>query len=222
MRTIKVRGNSTLKIKPTLMRVSIEIKGLKKEFDNIVSKSAKDTETIKGVVEKLEFKREDLKTRSFDIQADYESYRDENGDYKSRFIGYKYTHDMYIEFPIDNKLLGNLLYALVKSGIEPKFKVGYTILDSEKAKYRNTLIENSVKNASEKAKILVKSANVSLGDIISIDYLDNKIDYYDEVGDYAANKMMSYAAVSEDTYNFDIEADDMVISDSVNMIWEIK
>ncbi len=222
MRTINVTGNSTIKVKPTLMEVSIEINGRSRDFDKIVQKSADDTEVIKSIVEKLEFNRQDLKTASFDVQADYEEYRDENGDYKSKFIGYRYNHHMNIEFSIDNKRLGDLLYALVKSNVEPKFRVGYTISDIEKEKYKNALIESSVKNASERAQILAKSADVCLGQIVTIDYSDKRYDFYEAVGNYASDKRMSYAMSLEDTYNFDIEADDISISDSVNMVWEIK
>ncbi len=122
----------------------------------------------------------------------------------------------------DNKRLGKLLYALVKSNIQPKFSVGYTITEVEKEKYKNTLIENSVKNARERAGILAKSAGVKLGDILTIDYSDAKIDFYEDMGDYGVEKLMVQEASANNTYDFDIEADDMVISDSVSMIWEIK
>lgn len=221
MRKIKVTGYSTINVKPTLMRVSIKIKGSKKEFDDTVEKSSRDTEVTKKIVEKLNFDRNNLKTINFDINADYESYRDKNNDYKTKFVGFKYTHSMYIEFPIDNKLLGNLLYALVKSKIDPEFQVGYTIFDSEKEQYKNKLIENSVKNAREKAEIIAKSANVNLGKIIKIKYADRSFNFLSDMGDYMSNNRM-YSSKSKSTYDFDIEPDDLSISSDVDIVWDIK
>ncbi len=219
MRTIKVTGSSTLKLKPNLIKVSIEIKGTEETFDEVVIKSSEDTEKLKQIVENLHFNRKDLKTINFDINAAYENYYDENNHYKNELIGYKYNHSMYLQFPMDHKLLGDLLYALAKSNIHPKFIISYSILDKEKEEYKNRLIKESVKNARARADILAASAGVVLGEILTIDYSDKTLDFTKEILEYQEDRIM--LSKSDASYQLDIKADDITVSDSVNIVWRM-
>ena len=113
------------------------------------------------------FDRSDLKTLHFNVDTEYESYR-EKDVYKQRFVGYKYSHVMKLEFDSDNERLGRILYALANCPLHPEFRLSYTIKDPETAK--NELLGRAVIDAREKAAVLAKAAEICLKDIQSIDY----------------------------------------------------
>ncbi len=218
-RIIRVTGNGKMTIKPNLTRVSIVVKGNSEKFDDAINKSSIDTDKLKSIIESLGFDRKDIKTISLDIDPDYERYTDKDDNYRKRFIGYKYTHNMYIKFPIDNKVLSNLVFSFIESNLSPEFSIDYTIDDESREEYRAKIIEQSVQNAKEKAYVLAKAAGVKLGDIINIDYSDKALDYFSRRMDYslAESKFMR----SADSIDFDIEPDDIAITDNVNIVWEI-
>lgn len=219
MKTLNVTGNAKINVKPTITRLSIKLTSICELFDEVVAKSAEDTGKMKDIVESLGFKRSDLKTVSFDVEAKYNYVYDDKGNNKEEFKGYEYIHYVSIEFPIDNKILGDLLYAFSKSGIEPRFKIGYTVEEEEKEKYRDILIKESIKNAKKRAKILAKAFGLELNKIYRIDYLDKSIDMYEDYYNVSSKAM---AMEQEGTYNFDIDVADLTLSDSVNVTWKIK
>lgn len=219
MKTLNVTGNAKINVKSTITRLSIKLTSICELFNEVVAKSAEDTGKMKDIVESLGFKRSDLKTVSFDVEAKYNYVYDDKGNNKEEFKGYEYIHYVSIEFPIDNKILGDLLYAFSKSGIEPRFKIGYTVEEEEKEKYRDILIKESIKNAKKRAKILAKASGLELNKIYRIDYLEKSIDMYEDYYNVSSKAM---AMEQEGTYNFDIDVADLILSDSVNVTWKIK
>ncbi len=219
MKTLNVKGEASINVKPTITRVSIKLSSVCELFDEVIAKSAEDTGKIKDIVESLGFKRSDLKTSYFDVDAKYDYIYDDKGNSKEEFVGYEYKHDLSIEFPLNNKLMGDLLYSLAKSGVESKFNIGNTVTEEEKEKYRDLLIKKSIKNAKRRAKVLAKAAGVELTKIHGIDYSDVGVDIYEDY--YGLRSTMALSS-SENTYKFDIDAEDITISDYVNVTWKIK
>ena len=113
------------------------------------------------------FERSDLKTLNFSVDTEYESYR-EDGAYRQRFIGYKFCHILKVEFDSDNARLGKILYGLAHCPLHPEFRISYTVKDPETVK--NELLGRAVRDAREKAVVLTRATEVSLKDILSMDY----------------------------------------------------
>ena len=88
---------------------------------------------------------------------------------------------------------------------------------------RNELIGRAVIDAKEKAKVLANAAGVSLKDIQSIDYSWGRIDFDVRPmrGDMLAEEEDVCCASAIPGYAMDIEPDDINISDTVTVIWEI-
>lgn len=77
-----------------------------------------------------------------------------------------------------------------------------------------------MKDASEKADVLTKSAGVSLKDIQSIDYSWGEINF--EVSPVNRSFMAPTASLNETAaYPVDIEPDDIEVTDTVTVVWEI-
>lgn len=215
-RTIHVTGKGLLKIKPDLTRITISLSGVCREYTDTLERSAKETGTLRDVLDTLGFAREDLKTLHFDVETEYESYR-ENNEYKQRFVGYRYRHEMKLDFPSDNAVLGRVLYALAHAPVDPEFRISYTVKDQEAAK--NRLLAAAVSDAKEKAAVLAKAAGVELMELVSIDYSWSEIAFTSR----PMNRMLACKSedCSDEAYDLDIEPDDIEVSDTVTLVWRI-
>ena len=219
MRTIRVTGKGRIKVKPDMTRITLSLEGTYPEYGETLRRSSQDTEQLKDLLAGFGFERSDLKTLNVSVDTEYENYKDK-GAYKQRFVGYKFYHQMKVEFESDNRRLGKILYALANCDIEPEFRLSYTVKDPEAAK--NELLGSAVTDAKEKASVLTKAAGVTLKEVQSIDYSWGQIDF--EV------RPMNRMLMAEDCceaptagrgYDLDIEPDDIEVSDTVTVIWEI-
>ncbi len=217
-RTIRVTGKGTVRLRPDQTRLTLTLQGTDEDYGAVLKKSAEDTETLRGVLGSLGFTADALKTVQFNVDTVYEGYQDEKGVYRNRFVGYQFQHTLKLEFPIDDALLGRTLYALAHCGAKPEFRISYALSDPESAK--NALLSQAVKDARAKAKALTKAAGTRLGTLLSIDYALAEPDL--EVRPMrkmamAANGGAEIAA----SYDMNIEPDDISVSDTVTVLWEI-
>lgn len=222
-RTIRITGKGNLAVKPDTVRLIMTLEGIQKEYDDTVKASAEMTESLKDTFVKLGFLRDSVKTLYFNVQAEYESYQAKDKSWKRRFEGYKFIHRVKVEFPSDNKMLGKVLYAVGHSPLQPEFSIEYTVKNPEKSK--NELLTNAIKDAKEKAEVLTKAAEISLGNIITIDYSWAEIDFVSRPMNRMALEERCLAAPmmeEEPGYDIDIDPDDIEVSDNVTVIWEIQ
>ena len=220
MRTIRVTGNGLIRLQPDTTCITMTLTGLDPDYGEALRRSGADAETLRGVLTGFGFARTDLKTLSFHVSAEYESFQDENNTYKERFAGYRFRHVLKVEFDSVNDRLCRVLYALANCGVTPEFRISYTVKDPEAVK--NTLLGKAVADAKEKAAVLTQAAGTTLKDIQTIDYSWGEIDF--EV------RPMNRALMMEDCYaapckggsiDMDIEPDDIEVSDTVTVVWEI-
>lgn len=220
MRTIRVTGKGQIKVKPDMTRITITLEGLYPDYAETLWYSSEDTDILKEVLAAFGFERSDLKTLSFNVDTEYERYR-ENDACKQRLVGYRFRHILKVEFDSDNDRLGKILYALGNCELKPEFRISYTVKDPESAK--NELLGKAIKDAKEKAVVITAAAEVTLKDIQSIDYSWGEINF--EVS--PMNRLMeactpASAAYEDSSYDLDIEPDDIEISDTVTIVWEIQ
>ena len=218
MRTIRVTGKGQIKVRPDTTRIIMSLEGLYKDYNETLRLSSQDTETLKDILSGFGFEKSDLKTLNFSVDTEYESYKDRDGSYKQRFTGYRYRHMLKVEFDSDNVRLGKILYALANGNVRPEFRISYTVKDPEATK--NTLLGKAVKDAREKASVLTEAAGIGLKDIQSIDYSWGEIDfeYRPMDGGILAERCMAEPTAA---YSLDIEPDNIEVSDTVTVVWEI-
>ena len=123
---------------------------------------------------------------------------------------------MKVEFPSDNERLGKILYGLSASPVSPEFRISYVVSDPEAKK--NELLEKAVQDARTKAEVLTRAAGVTLKDIWSIDYSWGEVDF--EVRPMNELPMLSKID-AEASFKMDIEPDDIDMSDTVTVTWEV-
>lgn len=220
MRTIRVTGRGQIKVKPDTTRITMTLTDVFEEYCETLLRSSEDTEALKDVLSAFGFERSDLKTLSFNVDAEYERYRDKNNDYKQRFVGYRFDHVLKVEFKSDNDRLGRILYALANCSVRPELRISYTVKDPEATK--NLLLGKAVTDAAEKAAVLTRAGGVRLKDIQSIDYSWGEIDFeYRPMRGDARIECCS-VQMSAKRYELDIEPDDIDVSDTVTVVWEIE
>lgn len=216
MKTLRVTGKGKIKVHPDTTRLTLTVERTYKNYDETLKCSAEMTEELKNLFAAFGFEKSDLKTLSFNIGTEYEDYK-EHGVYKQRFEGYSFRHVLKIEFDSDNKRLGKILYALSHSPVCPEFKISYTVKNPESAK--NELLANAVSDAKEKAEVLAKAAGVPLKEIQGIDYSWGEIQF--ETRPVEMMKEMNTCSCENETFDMDIEPDDIDAEDTVTVVWEI-
>ncbi len=218
MKTIRVTGKGQLKVHPDMTRITITLEGICKDYAKTLRKSSEDTEEIKMLLMQFGFERTDMKTLSFNVEAEHENYKVKD-EWKSRFLGYKYRHVVKVEFESDNQRLGKILYALANCALNPVFRLSYTVKDPEAAK--NELLGKAVQDAIAKAGVLSTAAGQKLGEIQNIDYSWGEInfEYRPMRGDCVCEPCMDLS--SGGSFDMDIEPDDIDVQDTVTVIWEI-
>ena len=219
MRTIRVTGKGQIKLRPDTMRITMTLSALCKDYGEALRRSSEETEMLRDVISAFGFERTDLKTLSFNVETEWESYRDENDDYRQRFAGYRFDHILKVEFESDNDRLGKVLYALANCAVSPEFRISFTVKDPESAK--NLLLGKAVTDAREKAAVLSGAAGVTLKEIQSIDYSWGEIEFEYRLmnGTVLAEKCL--AAPMAAGCGMEIEPDDIEVSDTVTVVWEI-
>ena len=217
-RTMRVTGKGKLSVKPDRIRLLLDLQQVCETYEEALRRSTEQTESLKDSLEVLGFTRTDLKTLRFNVDTEYENYRDENNVWKNRFLGYKFTHAMKLEFDADNRKLGQVLYALAHGEVHPEFHINYTVKDAEAAK--NRLLAKAVADSKEKAQVLAEAAGVTLGDIVTIDYSWGEIEFLSRPVERCMT-MSAKNAAPADGYSLDIEPDDIDVTDTVTVVWKI-
>lgn len=219
-RTIKVTGKGKISVKPDTIRLHINIEGMYPEYNETLQKSSDNVELLKDVMEELGYGRNELKTVYFNIDTEYESYQAEDKSWKRRFQGYKYVHRMKLEFPADNDRLGKILYALAHCKVTPEFSIEYTVAEPEQCK--NTLLGAAVKDSVQKASVLAGAAGVKLGEIVNIDYSWGEIDFVSKPVQEMPLRSCKTSECDAASYSMDIEPEDIDITDTVTVVWELE
>lgn len=221
-RIMRVTGKGKISLRPDTVCLSMKLTDINESYEKAMEQSAVQSEALKSGLEKLGFKREDIKTSYFNINAKYENY-DKHGKYIHKLAGYEFEHREKLEFAIDNELLGRVLYTLAHCEASPEINIEYTVRDTEAAK--NNLIAKAVADSKAKAEVLAASSGVALGSIVNIDYSWDEMNFYVR----PMNSVMPMKAfrcadecASAGAYAVDIEPDDINITDTVTVVWEIS
>jgi uncharacterized protein YggE len=219
-RTIRVTGRGKMNVKPDTIELNIFVSKVYPEYAEAMEASAEMTEVLKAAAERAGFDPRDLKTTGFSINMNYEGVYDEKGNWKNKFAGYRYDHNLALRFDADNVKLGKMLWELSDCGADAEISINHTVKDPEPV--RNELLAKAVKDSRTKAEVLAAASGVSLGDIISVDYSWGEMQIYNRTVDNLTFGSNSKISMTEESFDMDIEADDIHIRDTVTVIWEIR
>lgn len=213
-RSIKVTGESILNVAPDTLQVKINFSEIKPTYEETIKSSEKTLNFIQNKLKDKGIKKEQIKTTHFNVDSYYENVKTEAGNYERKFIGYRYTHKIYIDLDRKDKKIGEVLKVFNNLKIEDiQVSLVYKLKNDKEIK--NKLMVNAFEDAQEKANILAKSGNFEIAEIEEIEYIskgDNK-----EVEPIGKGTILL-----QSNSNMDIQPDDLQFRDKVIVIWRIK
>lgn len=215
-RTITVKGIGKVSAKPDYIVLSMSLKTKDMEYEKTMNMATEQLENLRKTIVGVGFQRDDLKTSEFDVQPEFQSERDANGNYRRWFDGYVCNHALRIEFDFDMMRLAQMFSALAKCLAEPEFSVQFTVKDKDAVSTQ--LLQNATENAKAKAEVLATAAGVALGQLITIDYNWGELHLYSPTRYQMADQCLAEAPSGS---SMDIEPDDIDVSDTVTFVWEI-
>lgn len=218
MREMRVTGRGRISVKPDRIRLMLTLSDVKKDYDKALKEALAKSAELQKAFCGCGFSEEDLKTVNFSVDAEYTGYSDKDGNWKQRFVGYRFNQMLKIEFPLDNDRLGQILYALAKSGVKSEFRIQYTVSNPEAC--RNELLGKAVSDAKEKAAVLAEASGVKLGAIQAIDYSFGTMEIYSEPVNFRSMKVAE-SCCEDSAYGMNIVADDIQLDDNVTVRFEI-
>lgn len=214
-KTITVKGTGSVSVQPDLTIVSLTLKSLDKDYEKAMQYASEKLSALQSALENIGFAKDDLKTTSFNVNTEYESVRDKNGNYKSVFEGYACVQGLKLEFDFDTKVLSKVLSAIAACISEPQLNIRFSVKD--KAAVNDALLESAAANAKKKAEVLTKASGVTLGELISINYNWAELDIYSDTRYEMEEKCMC----APSSINMDIPPDDIEVGDSATFVWSI-
>jgi len=89
-------------------------------------------------------------------------------------------------------------------------------------KCKNELLHKAIEDSIQKAQVLTTAANVKLGEIQAIDYSWGEIDFVTKpLNEMRLMECTECEMSAPGAYDIDIEADDINVTDTATVIWEI-
>lgn len=214
MRKITVKGMGSASVKPDLIVLSLDLKTQLDTYEETMEEAADSSQKLVEAIVEKGFEKDDLKTTHFSVDTVYESYQDDQRNWRRRFSGYECQQSFRLEFEMDFERLSQVLSAITYAPIMPVFNIQFTVKDSNKVS--KELLRSATENAKEKAEVLADAAGFELGEIVDIDYNWGRIDLYSPM-DY----QMYEAAPRMAEATPHIVPEDIDVSDTVTFVWEI-
>jgi len=216
-RQIVVTGVGKVLAKPDLITISMNLETSRPTYEEAMNDATKELDSLSGALVSTGFNRNNLRTTFFNIDTEYESYRDKKNNQKSRFIGYKCNHMLELEFNYDNnlELLNKALQAIVSSDAHPRFGIIFSVKDKETMKRK--MLQKAIIDSTEKARVLAEASGIALGNIVRIDYSWGEI----ELTTRSHIRLCDPAAPAVMLRRLEVEPEDVESSDTVTIVWEI-
>ena len=217
MRELVVKGIGKATVTPDIVVLYMSLKVTEPEYEKSMRSGAEMLDNLRTAVVSVGHGGKDLKSTSFNIDATYENYK-ENDEWKKRFAGYTCSYGLKLEFDLDMHMLGATLGAIAGCDSDPTLDIKFSIKNPDEVS--RELLESAVENAKQKAVILAKSAGVTLGTIQRIEYNWNEHHLYS-----GTNVLLgSFDTVNESPRSMpmDIEPEEIDFRDTAMIVWEIK
>ena len=215
--TITVTGRGSIHVVPDVTRLEVTVRGVFETYDVAYAKAKDNSAWMVKILEYNKLNGKLAKTKNLDISEHYVTKYDKYGKVTgSEKDGYSLHQEIKIDLGMDNVLLNKIIRGVGKFIAGAQINVGYTVQDPRPHQLK--MLERAIKDATEKATIMASAAKCKLGDVNSINYSRQDIHVYSQARNIHSNE----EAMSCNAESLDITPDDLVVSDDVTVIWELK
>lgn len=164
---IEVEGYSEKSVKSDIVLLTIELSSEKETAAMAFEEEKQIKNTLLENLKTLNFKKEDIKTTGFQLQPIYKN--SSQTEYEPTLKGYKVIENLKVEFPFDLSILNEVLVAI--NDLKGTIHFSCSFLASQK-NIENTLYEEAIKNAREKAEYIATNTNLKIIGIEEIKEID--------------------------------------------------
>ncbi len=236
LRTIEMKGIGKISAKPDYVEILLYVDSFGKKYDEAFEEAGKNIQKLTKAVEGTGFKKTDLKTRDFELETVYDSVaktvyktkkvdgknkREKEIKYEKVFKGYKVKHRLRFNFDFDMKKLAKVLTAFSECKAKPEMEIAFTVKDKDAL--NEELLAKASKDAKKRAETIITAAGAKLGKLLKVDYNWPEHTYYSRTRfDRHVSYSMACMAAPKENASFDIEPDEIKVSDSANFTWEIE
>lgn len=214
--TIDVQGRGAIHVVPDVTRVDVNIE---QWFPTHEAAYKKAKENSSWMVKILEFNKKPgtlAKNLKFDISDFEEPEYDENGKYLyHKKNGFMLQQQIKVDLPMDNVLVNNIVKGVGKFIPSAQLNISYTLQDQRPSQLK--MLKRAVTDARDKATIMVEAIGCTLGRVLAINYRFQNIHLQSQARYIHSNA----EAKSSTPGSLDITPDDLVISDTVDVTFEI-
>lgn len=216
-RTITVNGTGKRSVQPDQTILNLSLKNLEKEYEEAVAKASGDLTVLLEALANLGFTEEELKTTNFNVTTEYENKREPDGNYTRVFAGYAVYHQLKLTFDFDTDRLAKAIGAIAGCVANPDLTIQFAVKDKETVSAE--VLEDACRNARAKAEILASASGVTLSTLLSVNYSVPDFPMTSPTRFAMADNCMLKASAAP---GVNIRPDDIEVSDSVVMVWEIR
>jgi uncharacterized protein len=212
-RKLQITGKGKLGITPDIIILSFNASALEWEYEKAVDALNKKVESLRSMIGSVGAERKSLKTKDFGIRKET-TWNKKTEKYD--FNGYKATHSLELELPLDKSLINNLLNQLARGTESMDFTISFGVKDA--SQHQQQLILQAIAKAKENAVLIAEATGVELKEILDIDYSYRELTIRSQRHDYPvyeAEMMTTYDATP------DFEPDDIDVTETVNITWRI-
>lgn len=213
---ISVQGKGAIHVVPDVTHLEVTIE---QWFADYGKAFAQAKENSAWMVKILEYNKKPgnlAKTVRFNIEDYTENEYDDDDHYiGKKENGFMLEQRIKIDLPIDNYLVNCIVRGVGKFIPSAQINIGYTLQDARPSQLK--MLARAVSDARDKAKIMAEAGGCTLGKVVSIDYRHQNI----HVMSQARNIHSNTEAKASTPGSLDITPDDLVISDTVDVTFEL-
>lgn len=215
---IMIEGTGKRYYKPDEVKISLDFYTKKISYESALEKGTRDVQIfIKKILEKMDFSKEDLKTKSFKV---YEETKYD--DYKREVVnnGFAYKQEATLRFAYEINTVAEFMERVSRLENPPKYRISFDIKNKQQSK--NEVMSDAYNNAKEKAQAIAKSAGKALKECVKVDFrpFEEKIYSGSTVG--SANFDFSFNTNDSSTQNTITNIfipEDIEISETLYCLW---
>lgn len=215
---ISVQGHGSLHVIPDLMRLEIGVSVFFKTYEEAYSRGQENSQWVKNILKEKGLDSSLAKTVDFDLAELREPLVDEHGfkHLSKETSGYKLHQKIIIDLPIDDQLASSIVRRIGEKLPGVHIDIGFTLKDLQQLQIK--LIEKAVGDASVKAKVMAEAAGCLLGRVAKINYTMERPNVYRHARTIHSNE----EAMTSIPAALDIDPADFIISDTVEVTWNLK
>lgn len=163
---IIVEGVGKKYYKPNEVKINLNFYTKTNSYESALEEGTRDVQIfIDDVLGKMNFEKNELKTRSFRV------YEEKRYDYENKVevkLGFAYTQNATLKFNYDINVVAEFMDKISKLSNAPKYTIEFNIKDMAESK--KEVISEAYNSAKEKAEAIANAAGKTLKECIKTDF----------------------------------------------------